>query len=157
MTRDLRAAVRALGGDVCAKKLKPASLKKGDWMPTPLTTSRPVRKPDEATPRKLTVRCIDFKPYTRNTLRGFCDVHVAEVQLTIKDVAVHTRDGRSWAQLPAKPQVRDGVLVKDDSGKLVYFPMMTFDDREVADALSRAVLNAVLELAPGALEEEGGR
>src|SRR5262245_19664739 len=105
-------------------------------MPTPLTTSRPIRKPDEAPPRKLTVRCTGFKVLRRNTLRGFAQVHIADLKLTIHDIAVHSRDGRSWAQLPAKPQIRDGQLVKDVGGKIQYFPAMTFDSREVADAFN---------------------
>ena len=35
------------------------------------------------------------------------------MRLTIRDVAIHEKDEARWAQLPAKPQVKDGALVKD--------------------------------------------
>jgi hypothetical protein len=34
------------------------------------------------------------------------------------DVAIHTKNGSTWAQPPAKPQIRDGALVKDETGKV---------------------------------------
>jgi hypothetical protein len=99
---------------------------------------------------KLTLRCKKFKPLVRNTLRGFADVFVVELKLTICDVALHSKNGKTWAQLPSKPQVRDGALVKGDDGKVQYIPMMSWDSRAVSDAFSRAAVAAVRELAPGA-------
>src|SRR5262245_27979633 len=104
------------------------------WASTPLpTTGRAM---------KLTVKRREFKPLVRNTLRGFAEVNVAELRLNIKDVALHTKNGRHWAQLPAKPQIRDGTLVKDQGGKIQYFPLLSFDSRAVSDAFSSAVVNA---------------
>jgi hypothetical protein len=105
---------------------------------------------------KLTVRCTRFKPLVRNTLRGFADVFVVELKLTICDVALHSKNGKTWAQLPAKPQVRDGVLVKGDDGKIQYVPMMQWDSRAVSDAFSAAAVAAVRELAPDAFDEAEG-
>ena len=61
-------------------------------------------------------------------------------------------EGRSrWAALPAKPQIKDGTLVKDVTGKVQYTSRCwSFDCREVRDAFSRAVVQAVLERAPEA-------
>jgi hypothetical protein len=106
--------------------------------------------------RKLSVTCADFKPLRRNTLLGFATIHVAELRLTIHDVAVHQKGAARWAQLPANPQIRDGSLVKDGSGKVQYFSIMEFDGREVRDAFSRAACSAVLERAPHAFDEELG-
>jgi hypothetical protein len=103
---------------------------------------------------KLTIRCREFKPLVRNTLIGFADVHISEMRLVVRDVAVHTKNGKRWAQLPAKPQIRDGTLVKNEDGKIQYVPIMHFDTREVADAFSAAVINAVLELVPEAFDAE---
>ena len=102
---------------------------------------------------KLTITCSEFRPFHRNTLRGFAEIEIAELQLTIKDVAVHAKDGARWAQLPAKPQVRDGALVKDASGKVQYSPVMDFATRAVRDAFSAAVIRAVLEHARDAFAE----
>jgi hypothetical protein len=92
---------------------------------------------------KLTVTCADWRPLRRNTLRGFARVRVAELELTIHDVAIHEKNDRVWAQLPARPWIKDGALVTDDSGKTQYSPIMEFGRKEVRDAFSRAVIAAL--------------
>jgi hypothetical protein len=104
---------------------------------------------------KFTIRCQEFRPLVRNTLRGFAEIHIAELKLTIRDIAMHRKGERCWAQLPAKPQVKDGALVRDDFGKIQYVHLMHFDSRVVSDAFSAAVVKAVLEYAPDAFEEGG--
>jgi hypothetical protein len=101
---------------------------------------------------KLTVSCREFKPLVRNTLRRFAEVIIAELKLTIKDVAVHTKSNRYWAQLPSKPQIRDGALVKNDEGKVQYLPILAWDSRAVADAFSDDVIKAVRDLVPEVFE-----
>jgi hypothetical protein len=103
---------------------------------------------------KLTVICESFHPLIRNSLRGFAEITIAEMRLTIRDVAVHQKGDARWAQLPAKPQVKDGVLIRDATGKIQYVHIMDFDGREVRDAFSRAVVQAVLERAPDAFDAE---
>jgi hypothetical protein len=106
---------------------------------------------------KLTVTCESFHPLTRNTLRGFAEISIAELRLKIRDVAIHQKGEARWAQLPAKPQVKDGVLVKDPgTGKIQYTPIMQFDSRAVRDAFSRVVIDALLEFAPAAFEDDEG-
>jgi hypothetical protein len=103
---------------------------------------------------KLTVTCRGFHPLHRHTLRGFCEIRIDELRLVIRDIAIHERNGARWAQLPSRPQVRDGELVHDEHGKIQYFHLMNFDSREVADAFSRAVIRSLLEFAPSAFEKE---
>jgi hypothetical protein len=103
---------------------------------------------------KLSITCRAFHPLRRNTLRGFCEICVAELRLTIRDIAVHQKGESRWAQLPAKPQVRNGELVKDDSERIQYVHLMSFDSRAVADAFSAAVIRAVTEFAPSWSEPE---
>jgi hypothetical protein len=103
---------------------------------------------------KLTVTCAGFHPLVRNTLRGFCSVEITELKLTIHDVAVHEKNESRWAQLPAKPQIRDGELVRDDAGKIQYWPIMEFESRAVRDAFSAAVIRSLLEFAPHAFDLE---
>jgi hypothetical protein len=102
----------------------------------------------------MTIRCESFKPYRRNTLYGFCEIIIAELQLHIKDVALHQKGSSRWAQLPAKPQIKDGVIVKDDAGKAQYIAIMEFSGRDVRDAFSAAAINAVLERAPNAFDDD---
>lgn len=99
----------------------------------------------------MIISCEEWKPFEKNTLRGFCTIRLDDIQLVIKDVAVHTKNGQTWAQLPSKPNVRDGMHVKDAAGKFQYWPVMEFANREARDAFSQAVLRAINTLAPGAI------
>jgi hypothetical protein len=101
---------------------------------------------------KLTIR--EFRPFRRNKLYGYAVCTIAELRPEIRDIAIHEKNGKRWAQLPAKPQVRDGVLVKGDGGKEQYTPVMAFVNRTVADAFSTTVIRAVLEAFPQAFDAE---
>jgi hypothetical protein len=103
---------------------------------------------------KSTVVCEDWKSLNRNTLRGFAVVRIQELHLIIRDVAVHEKNGRRWAQLPAKPQIKDGAIVKDATGRSQYFPIMEFSGREVQDAFSAAVINAIQARDPNAFSDQ---
>jgi hypothetical protein len=105
---------------------------------------------------KLTVTCESFRPLVRNTLRGFAEITIAELRLKVRDIAIHEKGEARWAQLPSKAQIKDGALVKDVTGKVQYIHVMDFDSREVRDAFSRAVVQAVLERQPEAFDEHGG-
>jgi hypothetical protein len=77
-------------------------------------------------------------------LQGFCRVKVSSWHLTIDGVAVHSKDGRRWAQLPARPQLNaNRELERDADGKIKYSRLLWFDDRELADRFSAAVLEAL--------------
>jgi hypothetical protein len=103
---------------------------------------------------KMTITCESFRPWRRNTLFGFCEIMIAELNLHIKDIAIHQKGSSRWAQMPAKPLLKDGVLAKDDSGKAQYVNILEFNSREARDAFSRAVVAAVLEHIPDAFKAE---
>jgi hypothetical protein len=44
--------------------------------------------------------------------------------------------------------------VRDDTGKVQYWPVLEFDSRAVRDAFSAAVIRALLEFAPAAFDDE---
>ena len=70
---------------------------------------------------KLTVIVTAFRPLHRNTLRGFCNVYIAELHLVVRDVAVHEyASGGRWVVLPARPVVDNGVVRLTDAGKIEY-------------------------------------
>jgi hypothetical protein len=101
---------------------------------------------------KLTVTCTDFRPMRRNTLCGFAKVRINEMHLVIHDVAIHRKGDSRWAQLPAKPQItKDGKTVVRD-GKTQYATILEFDSRDVRDAFSHRVIEAVLAFGPRALD-----
>jgi hypothetical protein len=90
------------------------------------------------------VECIDFRPLERNTLRGFAKIRVPDWNLIFDGVAIHEKDGRTWAQLPARPMLdANGYAVQNDAGKIQYARMSWFDDREAGDRFSAAVIAAV--------------
>jgi hypothetical protein len=105
--------------------------------------------------RKLTVRVTSFKPFAKNTLVGFARVHIDEIRLTIDDVAVHRKNTAACAQLSARPWLKDGAVVLDERGRIQYSPILAFDTREVADAFSRSVIKALLEIEPAPLDNGG--
>jgi hypothetical protein len=99
---------------------------------------------------KLGVSVIEFKPVNRNTLVGFANVRIAEMRLTIRDVAIHEKAGERWAQLPARPQLdREGVAIRRE-GKVQYAMLLEWDDAATRAAFSRAVIAALLEREPNA-------
>jgi hypothetical protein len=104
---------------------------------------------------KFTVTCIDFTPYTRNTLRGFATIRLPELKLVIHDIAVHQHEnGSRWASMPSKPLIdKNGVAKRGSAGKIEYAQLFEFEGRETRDAFSAAVVRAVLAFAPAAFTE----
>jgi hypothetical protein len=103
---------------------------------------------------KVTITCESFKPIARGTLRGFAVVVIPEWRLRLLDVAVHVHEsGAKWAALPAKPQIdRTGQAIKRD-GKIQYSPVIELiDSRDMREAFSHRVIEAVLALDPHALD-----
>jgi hypothetical protein len=109
---------------------------------------------DPNRPSKLTIVCDAWKPLRKHSLLGFAGIHIAELDLKIHDVAIHQKGDRIWAALPARPWIKDGSVVVGDDGKFQYSPILEFGRREVRDAFSRAVVDAVVRFDPHALQLE---
>ena len=91
----------------------------------------------------------EFVPVTKNTLRGFARVRLPS-GLILHDVAIHQRDGTAWASPASKPMLnRDGHQMKDQNGKLLWSPIISFTSREVRDRLNTAILDCVAPVASG--------
>jgi hypothetical protein len=101
---------------------------------------------------KLSLQCLDFKPLCRNTLRGFTVIRVEQMRLILREIAVHEKNGKAWAQLPSRPWLRNSQVVTDDKGKVQYSPLFEFDSAAVRAAFSGAVVRAALAFDPRALE-----
>jgi hypothetical protein len=55
------------------------------------------------------IRCIKFRAYEKNTLKGFVDFELTRVGLIIRDCTWHEKNGREWIGFPAKTyEARDG-------------------------------------------------
>ena len=88
-------------------------------------------------PTKPKMRLLEVKPLRRNTLRGFCVVELPS-GLIVRDVSIHTRGGRCWASLPAKPQIdQDGRQRCSSDGKPLYTAILEWRSRELSDRFRR--------------------
>jgi hypothetical protein len=103
---------------------------------------------------KLTVICTSWRPLRRHSLMGFARIRIAEFAFTINDIAIHESHGKLWAAPPSKPWIKDNKLVLGDDGRPQYSPIFEFDRRDVSDAFSRAVVDAVVRFDPRALAVE---
>jgi hypothetical protein len=100
------------------------------------------------------MRLRKWRPLVRNTLRGFADVEMPS-GFQIDEIAVHVRDGRAWASLPARPMLdADGRhVVRED--KPQYATIMRWRTRELADRWSAAVIELIRQANPDALNGGG--
>lgn|SRR5262249_11601621 len=57
------------------------------------------------------IRCVRFRPYQKNTLRGFADLELVRTGIIIRDCCWHQHEnGREWVSFPAKPyEAKDGA------------------------------------------------
>jgi hypothetical protein len=57
------------------------------------------------------IRCIKFRAYQRNTLRGFADLELTRVGLVIHDCTWHRHaDGKEWVGFPDRSYTdKDGA------------------------------------------------
>lgn len=105
----------------------------------------------------MPIICEKWTARRSNTLHGFADVLLEATHLRIHDVAVHSKNGRRWAQLPGRPMIdRDGVVMRDEKNKTRYSPILEFTDREASDKFTRGVIDAVLQAHPDAFAGEDG-
>jgi hypothetical protein len=48
------------------------------------------------------IRCIKYRAYQKNTLRGFVDLELTRVGLVIHDCTWHESHGQEWVGFPAR-------------------------------------------------------
>ena len=96
----------------------------------------------------------EFRPVAKpGVLRGWVTVTQPSGQ-RIHGCGVFCQDGRWWVSPPSKPRIgRDGTQAKDAAGKPVWDPVVTFATRAAADRWSEAVLTALRQSHPHALDE----
>jgi hypothetical protein len=102
----------------------------------------------------LVIECENFKPFAKNTLLGFAVIKIPELRLRVKDIAIHRKNGSTWAALPSKPQLKDGKVVTNAEGKAQYATVLEFTDKATSEGFSRSVV--VLRLDPNALGASNG-
>jgi len=97
-------------------------------------------------------RIIDWRPLTKNSLRGFAKIEMPSGML-IAEIAILTGDRGPWASPPSKPMIgRDGAPMLDSKGKPRYSQFIEFASKELRDKWSAAVIEALTEVNPEALK-----
>lgn len=56
----------------------------------------------------MTIKCTNFKPYSKNTLRGFATLYDERTGMEIRNVTYHEKGERSWISLPEKEVMQNG-------------------------------------------------
>jgi hypothetical protein len=94
------------------------------------------------------VKIIDWRPLQKNSLLGFCKGQFAS-GLIITDITILTSERGPWASPPGKPMIsRDGVVLKDEKGKVKYTPVIEFSNKEIRQRWSDAVIEAMRAAYP---------
>ena len=98
----------------------------------------------------MAVQIIEWRPVSRNTLRGWAVAQIG--RLVIRDVGVHVSHGRAWCSLPSKPQIdgQSGAVRRDENGKIRYLPVLEWSDRTASDRFNAGLLMALEIAHPGA-------
>jgi hypothetical protein len=75
--------------------------------------------------------------------------------MILHDVAVHMKNGKSWATPAGKPRLgRDGLQMTDPTtGKLLWTPIVAFETKQIGDRFSVQVIEALRRGFPAALTE----
>jgi len=95
------------------------------------------------------IRCIKFKPYVKNTLKGFADLELTRVGITIKDCTLHEKNGREWVGFPAR-------AYKDKDGHSQWSPVVEFaaSAGSARDAFQEQAVEAIHKAAAGAADDD---
>lgn len=96
------------------------------------------------------LRLRDFRAVQKNTLRGFATFEFPN-GMVISDMPAHTKNGKSWVQFPAVPQLENGQHRVVD-GKAQYRRIIEWRDRDLSDRFSLAAVAVIKRERPGALE-----
>ncbi len=96
------------------------------------------------------ITCTRWQPYEKNTLRGFADLYMDKVGMTIRDCALHEKGDKAWIAFPSKPRMRNGTIVTEDGRPVYDPPLVSLDDAmkdKFRDAAVRAIHAKIGELA----------
>jgi hypothetical protein len=89
------------------------------------------------------IKCLAFRAYTKNTLRGFADLLLVRTGLVIRDCCLHERDGKRWISFPARQ-------FTDQNGEIKWQALIEFASgaREQREQFRKQALEAIHAAAP---------
>jgi hypothetical protein len=100
-----------------------------------------------------TIKILDWKPLRKGSLLGFAKTEFVS-GLIFSDVPILTGPRGPWASPPAKAMIgRDGVVMKDEGGKIRYSSFIEFTSKQVRDRWSSAVIDAMRTAHPEAFSD----
>ena len=100
----------------------------------------------------MPVELLEFKLVRKGAAIGVARVRLGRA-LILHDVMVLSSNGKVWANAPGKPLVgKDGLVLKNDQGKVRYSPIVEWKDKESRERFSAAVIAAV-EAKHGAISK----
>ena len=92
------------------------------------------------------IRCLRFRPYEKNTLRGFADLELTRVGLVLRDCTYHRHaSGKEWVGFAAKPY-------ETKTGETAWQPIVEF--AEGATEARKQFQQQALEAIHAAAEQE---
>jgi hypothetical protein len=71
------------------------------------------------------IRCIRFRPYQKNTLVGFADLHLVRTGIIIRDCCLHEKNDKRWISFPARSY-------QDKYGHTLWSPVIEFAEDATA-------------------------
>ena len=89
------------------------------------------------------MKAIDFKPYRKNTLRGFFTLEIVG-GLQIRDCTLHEDNGRAWFGFPGAPQI-EGGQVKMLDGKPLYKNIIFIPDKALLEKVRASIVRQLAE------------
>jgi hypothetical protein len=87
----------------------------------------------------VVIRCIKFRPYEKNTLKGFADLELSRVGLVLRDCTWHVHEnGREWVGFPARSY-------QDKDGATQWQALIEFAEgaKEAREQLQRQAIEAI--------------
>lgn len=56
----------------------------------------------------MAIEVIKYRSFEKHTLRGFVDLKMTQVGVTIRECTFHEKNGKRWIGMPARPYEKDG-------------------------------------------------
>lgn len=78
---------------------------------------------------------VSFRSFEKNTLRGFFTVILSN-GLEIRDLCLHSKNGKSWIQMPSKPY-------EDEHGNKKWSYIVHFPNKDISNIFQKQVIEAL--------------
>jgi hypothetical protein len=104
------------------------------YFPKQKNSNFPVAQPPEPQV-KPSITCEKFRPFSRNTLQGFCTLLLPS-GLRLHDCTLHEKEGKRWVGLPSRPY-------KDESGRQKWSAVVDIPDYATRERFCVAALAAI--------------